>query len=57
MPDFAERSCSGRTHQAAYALWLYRKVVLGALEKPGLAGIRDLDYREIITLGPLAVPR
>ena len=40
---------------AAYALWLYRKVVLGALEKPSLAAIRDLDYREIITLGPLAV--
>src|SRR5450432_2077314 len=40
---------------ACYALWLYRKVVLGALEKPSLAGIKDLDYREIITLGPLAV--
>jgi NADH-quinone oxidoreductase subunit M len=40
---------------AGYALWLYRKVVFGALEKPSLAGIRDLDYREIITLGPLAV--
>jgi NADH-quinone oxidoreductase subunit M len=40
---------------AAYALWLYRKVVFGALEKPSLASIRDLDYREIITLGPLAI--
>jgi NADH-quinone oxidoreductase subunit M len=40
---------------AAYALWLYRKVVFGALEKPSLAGIKDLDYREIITLGPLAI--
>jgi NADH-quinone oxidoreductase subunit M len=40
---------------AGYALWLYRKVVLGALEKPSLAGIKDLDYREIITLGPLAI--
>jgi NADH-quinone oxidoreductase subunit M len=39
---------------AAYALWLYRKVVLGEIEKPALAGIKDLDYREIITLGPLA---
>ncbi|MCC6890002.1 MAG: NADH-quinone oxidoreductase subunit M [Hyphomicrobiales bacterium] len=39
---------------AAYALWLYRKVVFGALDKPRLAGIKDLDYREIITLGPLA---
>jgi NADH-quinone oxidoreductase subunit M len=38
---------------AAYALWLYRKVIFGALNKPKLAGIKDLDYREIITLGPL----
>jgi len=38
---------------AAYALWLYRKVIFGELTKPGLATIRDLDYREIITLGPL----
>jgi NADH-quinone oxidoreductase subunit M len=45
----------GTILSAAYALWLYRKVVFGALTKPGLAGIRDLDYREIITLGPLAV--
>src|SRR5204862_3765553 len=39
---------------AAYALWLYRKVFLGTLLKPSLAAIKDLDYREIITLGPLA---
>lgn len=40
---------------AAYALWLYRKVIYGVLDKPKLAGIKDLDYREIITLGPLAI--
>ena len=39
---------------AGYALWLYRKVIFGVLDKPKLAGIKDLDYREIITLGPLA---
>jgi len=38
---------------AGYALWLYLKVVLGALDKPSLAGIKDLDYPEIITFGPL----
>jgi NADH-quinone oxidoreductase subunit M len=38
---------------AAYALWLYRKVIFGELTKPSLATIKDLDYREIITLGPL----
>ena len=40
---------------AAYALWLYRKVIFGELTKPSLATIKDLDYREIITLGPLVV--
>ncbi len=38
---------------AAYALWLYRKVIFGALDKPTLAAITDLDCREIITLAPL----
>ena len=40
---------------AGYALWLYRKVIFGALEKPSLKSIKDLDYRELVTLGPLAV--
>jgi NADH-quinone oxidoreductase subunit M len=43
----------GSILSAAYALWLYRKVVFGALSKPSLAAIKDLDYREMITLGPL----
>jgi NADH-quinone oxidoreductase subunit M len=38
---------------AAYAPWLYRKVIFGALSKRSLAAIQDLDYREMITLGPL----
>jgi NADH-quinone oxidoreductase subunit M len=45
----------GTILSAAYALWLYRRVIYGVLDKPALAAIRDLDYREIITLGPLAV--
>jgi len=40
---------------AAYALWLYRKVVFGALVKPSLATIKDLTWREGLTLGPLVV--
>jgi NADH-quinone oxidoreductase subunit M len=39
---------------AAYALWLYRKVIFGTL-KPALAGILDLDAREIVTLAPLVI--
>jgi NADH-quinone oxidoreductase subunit M len=40
---------------AAYALWLYRKVVLGKLEKPALANITDMSWREIVVFAPLVV--
>ena len=40
---------------AAYALWLYRKVIFGKLEKPSLAAILDLDRREIAAFAPLIV--
>jgi NADH-quinone oxidoreductase subunit M len=38
---------------AAYALWLYRKVVFGALVKPSLMSMKDLTFRECLTLFPL----
>ena len=38
---------------AGYALWLYRKVVFGALTKPSLASIKDLTFRESLMLFPL----
>lgn len=40
---------------AAYALWLYRKVVFGVFDKPSLAGIKDLTLREGIILAPLVI--
>jgi NADH-quinone oxidoreductase subunit M len=40
---------------AAYALWLYRRVIFGVLEKPSLQGIMDLSRREIAILAPLVV--
>ena len=40
---------------ACYALWLYRKVVFGVLEKPALAGLRDLGRREILVFAPLVI--
>ena len=43
----------GTILSAAYALWLYRKVIFGKLEKPGLAAIRDIGWREITILAPL----
>ena len=38
---------------AAYALWLYRRVIFGALEKESLRAILDLSRREKILLYPL----
>jgi NADH-quinone oxidoreductase subunit M len=40
---------------AAYALWLYRRVVFGKLEKPSLKAITDLDTREIVMFVPLVL--
>ena len=40
---------------AAYALWLYRRIIFGALTKQSLMGMLDLDRREIAVLVPLIV--
>jgi NADH-quinone oxidoreductase subunit M len=40
---------------AAYALWLYRRVIFGALDKESLKGLLDLSMREKALLFPLAV--
>jgi NADH-quinone oxidoreductase subunit M len=40
---------------ACYALWLYRRVVFGKMEKASLAHIVDVTPRELLTLAPLVV--
>ena len=40
---------------AAYALYLYRRVVFGALEKASLKAIPDMNAREIAILAPLVI--
>jgi NADH-quinone oxidoreductase subunit M len=40
---------------ACYALFLYRRVIFGALTKDSLKGMLDLDAREIVVLVPLIV--
>jgi NADH-quinone oxidoreductase subunit M len=40
---------------AAYALWLYRKVIFGVIEKPSLVHIRDLGWRETVIFAPLVL--
>ena len=44
---------SGVILSAAYALYLYRRIIFGVLEKPALKTIRDLSPREIALLAPL----
>ena len=45
----------GVIFSAAYALWLYRRVVFGQLTKDSLKDILDLDGRERLILIPLMV--
>jgi len=40
---------------AAYALWLYRRVVFGVLEKESLKEILDMNRREVAIMVPLIV--
>ena len=54
-PWVAFIACSGVILSAAYALWLYRRVVFGELVKPELKDIADLDRREMAILVPLVL--
>jgi NADH-quinone oxidoreductase subunit M len=40
---------------AAYALYLYRRVVFGPLEKRELAAITDMNWREVAAFAPLVI--
>ena len=46
---------SGVILSAAYALWLYRRVAMGALVKESLAAIQDMSRRERAIFAPLVV--
>ncbi|MEF2551259.1 NADH-quinone oxidoreductase subunit M [Aurantimonas sp. A2-1-M11] len=48
-------AATGVILSAAYALWLYRRVIFGALEKESLRAILDLSGREKLLLYPLVV--
>jgi NADH-quinone oxidoreductase subunit M len=45
----------GTILSAAYALWLYRKVIFGRLTKPSLFNIKDIGWREMVMLAPLVI--
>ena len=44
---------SGVILSAAYALWLYRRMIFGTLDKPTLKAITDMGPREIAVMAPL----
>lgn len=46
-------AATGVILSAAYALWLYRRVIFGALEKEKLKALLDLSPREKVILYPL----
>jgi NADH-quinone oxidoreductase subunit M len=48
-------ACTGVILSASYALWLYRRVVLGPLLRDTLRGIMDITPREQAILAPLVV--
>ncbi len=51
----ATLATTGVILSAAYALWLYRRVIFGQLEKPNLAAIKDMNFREVAFMAPLVV--
>ena len=40
---------------AGYALWLYRRIFFGVLDKPALKHIKDLSPREVAVMTPLLI--
>ena len=51
----ATLAATGLILGAAYALWLYRKVMFGELTKDSLKGILDMNRREIAVFLPLVL--
>jgi NADH-quinone oxidoreductase subunit M len=51
----ATLATTGIILSVCYALWLYRQVIFGTLDKPALAALKDLNFREVIALAPLVV--
>ena len=48
-------AATGMVLSAAYALWLYRRVIYGVLERDTLKTIKDLEMREVAILAPLVI--
>jgi NADH-quinone oxidoreductase subunit M len=46
-------AATGVILSAGYALWLYRRVIFGEIEKESLRSILDLSWREVAVFAPL----
>jgi NADH-quinone oxidoreductase subunit M len=51
----AALAATGMILGAAYMLWLYRRVIFGALVKDNLRTIRDLRPHEVVAFAPLVI--
>ncbi|MFL6683079.1 MAG: NADH-quinone oxidoreductase subunit M, partial [Paraburkholderia graminis] len=40
---------------AAYTLWMYKRVIFGAIANARVAGLKDLGKREFVLLGAMAL--
>jgi NADH-quinone oxidoreductase subunit M len=52
---YAALAASTLIFGAAYTLWMYKRVIFGAVANDHVAGLRDLDGREFLVLGLLAI--
>lgn len=48
-------AATGTILSAAYALWLYRRIIFGEIEKPSLKSIKDMNWREVAVMAPLVI--
>ena len=51
----AALAATGVVLSVCYALWLYRRVIFGELQRVELKSIRDLDHREVLIFVPLVL--
>lgn len=54
-PLYAVLAATTLVFGAAYTLWMYKRVVFGAVTKDSVAALQDVDRREILFLGLLAI--
>ncbi len=53
-PWAAILAATGLITGASYTLWLFKRAIFGGIVHPEVAGLKDLDAREILVLGTLA---